>query len=120
MSEPDATWCGHGVSVQEGYVDMTKWGFSDQFPWLCDGKDKLEIVVSDWDMVDGEWDYVQVGINFDDLLDEMFNLEDYEDTNDSDERRANVIAALERAITKLKTEPLHTKPRTNPDATTQV
>ena len=102
-----AMWSGREVEGYEGPSDFSKWDFSEEFPWICDSERGLDFVVPDWNIVDGEWEMVQVGIHLEDLIDCFIETENI--TYDEQEcitNRERAISALERAIETLRTEPL--------------
>lgn len=102
-----AMWAGIEVDGYEGPSDLSKWDFSEEFPWICGTERGLDFVVPDWSIVDGEWEMVQVGIHLEDLIDGFIETENV--TYDEQEcitNRARAISALERAIETLRTKPL--------------
>ena len=100
-------WNGIEVEVYEGPSDLSTWEFNDPFPWLYATEKGLDFVVPDWDIVEDEWEMVQVGINLDDLIERFLELEEgNDDENEVKANRLRAIAALERALATLRGEPL--------------
>ena len=104
IKKMEADWAGRTVSLQEG--NLSEWEFPDgYFPWLAVTDRGMEVVVPDSTYCVSEgYKYVHVGVKFDDLIEGLIR-----DAADSPDDLWEAIAALERAIQTLKTEPLRTE-----------
>ena len=103
------TWADVTVRVYEGPMgdDLSAWEFPEHYlPFICettDGIDGIDFVSSDWSVSEkGVWEAISVGISLDDLIGRFMGCED---SDDFKQRRSVAIAALERAVERLKTEP---------------
>jgi hypothetical protein len=102
VSERTTTWDGKTVRLYDWPEDVEKWEFpDDHFPWLCDTSSGLDFVVTDWRITEaGDWGSIQVGISLDDLIDSFL---DFAADSEKKDRHGRAVAALTRAIERLKT-----------------
>ncbi len=98
-------WAGREVSLWDGSLP---WEFSDAFPWLVETDNgKIEVVIPDWNIENGEWVMIEAGVHLEDLIDDFMQTEIViSNKEEVINRRKIAIAALEQAIESLKTEPL--------------
>jgi hypothetical protein len=99
MSKYDGVWDGKKVKFQAG--DLSEWEFVDVFPWMTSEEGKLFVVVPDSNLIDGEWERVEAGVDLDDLIDWFLHVLRGGDHEYISEKKS-AIKALERAIEKIK------------------
>ena len=99
-------WGELPVYSHEGAIP-SEWNFdSDACPRLISHNDSLEVLVFDHDIEDGDWKNICVGISLDDLISSYIESEEGEDEEINKKARQGAINALERALQRLKNEPV--------------